>query len=449
MKKLLCLFIIWMAMPVFAQTDTLMASAFEPLEVSNVRLRLDEATGVSLVFNASPAVCEDLIVDVRIDGNFIDVDAFAPRTDSECNFIVPYEPVIALDNIETNQAYVLRLNDFNSTFFLPDSDNTGAVEAFLAIWGEDNLLVSFNRVAPILDDIFVTTMRGVTTIELDGNHADGCITDEYTRIYQDAVQNNLYHVESFRLMTEFVMCPAQLLPFHETLSVELSLDDIVEVDGRYFRVIDLFAEPVLADRATIDSVDILSTASGHIVAIEGLQVQDCGVDFTEHVSEREYISMIEIVAYVPLDATCSNDEVMYEASFTVENLPLVINGVAYDENGEIDPTASSQSFLPEEGNFMPVDTVIESVEVLVLESFPMQLQLEIAGYQPDGCEFPVIVEQRVEDNTVSLHIYRDVPSDVLCPMALVPYEETISIDGTFEGGTVTIEVNEFSTEIDL
>ena len=163
MKKLLCLLIICMTMPVFAQTDNPISSAFEPLEVSNVRLRLDEETGVSLVFNATPAVCEDLIVDIRIDGNFIDVDVFAPRTDSECNFIAPYEPIIPLDNIEANQAYVLRLNDFHSTFFLPDSDDTGAVEAFLTIWGQDNLLTSFEAIPPLLDDVFVTTMRGINS----------------------------------------------------------------------------------------------------------------------------------------------------------------------------------------------------------------------------------------------------------------------------------------------
>lgn len=449
MKKLLCLFIIWMAFPVVAQIDNPVSSAFQPLEISNVRLRLGEENGIALVFNASPAICEELLVDMRVDGNFIDIDVFAPMSDSECNFIAPYEPVIPLDNIETNQSYVLRLNDFNSTFFLPDSNDTTAVEPFLTIWGEDNLLISFNRVAPMLDDIFVTTIDDLTTIELNGNHADGCITDEYTRISQDAVQANLYHVESFRLMTEFVMCPAQLIPFNDVMSLELSTDDIIEIDGRYFSVTNLFADPVLQDRATINSVAILSTASGNIVVVEGLQGQDCGVEFTEYVAERDYISLIDIVAYVPLDADCTDDSVSYGENFTVANLPVVINGVAYDENGEIDPIISAQSFLPAEGNFMPVDTVIESVEVLVLESFPMQLQLEITGYQPDGCELPVIVEQSVEDNIVSLHIYRDVPLDTLCPMALVPFEETISIDGTFEGGTVTIEVNEFSTEIDL
>lgn len=448
MRKLLSLLIIWIAIPVFAQSPEPVAAAFQPLEVTNVRLRLSEDEGASLVFNASPAVCEDLLLDISIEGNFIDVEVFAPRSDAVCNFIAPYEPVIPLENLETGQAYVLFLNDFTSTFFVPDRDAQTTVEAFATVWGMDNLLVSFTPVAPILDDIFVTTMQDITTIELSGNHADGCITEEYTRIYQDDVQNNLYHVQTFRLLTEFVMCPAQLIPFHETISIELSPDDVVEVDGRYFRVSDRLSEPVLADRLTIDSVEILPTASSNIVAVSGTQTQDCGVDFTEYVSERDYISLIDIVAYVPLDSACTDNITLYETSFTVASLPIVINGVAYDENGEIDSITSAQSVLPER-NFMPVDTVIESVDILILESFPMQLSLEISGYQPDGCDFPVVVEQRVEENNVRLHIFRNVPPDTLCPMSLVPYEESILVDGSFEGGTVTIEVNEFSTEIDL
>ncbi len=449
MKKLLCFFILLLTVPIVAQTHDSIASAFQPLEVNNVRLRLSEDEGIALVFNASPAVCEDLLVDVSIEDNFIDVNVYAPRSDAECNFIAPYEPIIPLDNLETGQSYVLFLNDFNSTFFIPDPDTTDVVEAFATVWGEDNVLVSFNKVAPELDAVFVTTMRDITTIELAGNHADGCITEEYTRIYQDDVQENVYHVEAFRLLNEMVMCPAQLLPFHETINLELSPDDIVEIDGRYFRIDERLSESVLAHRATIDTVEILPTASSNIVAVSGTQTQDCGVDFTEHILERDFISIVEIVAYVPLDAICTDNITPYETSFTVANLPVVINGVAYDENGEIDPISSAQTVLPPEGNFMVVDTVIENVDVVVLESFPMQLQLEITGYQPDGCDFPVNVQQRVNNNAVTLHIFRNVPPDVLCPMALVPYEETIMVDGSFEGGTVTIEVNEFSTEIDL
>ena len=95
------------------------------------------------------------------------------------------------------------------------------------------------------------------------------------------------------------------------------------------------------------------------------------------------------------------------------------------------------------------DTIIHNVDVLVQESFPMQVQLEVTGEHPDGCELPVIIEQRREGNTVIVEIYREIPGDVFCPMMLQPYSETIQIDGNFEPGDYVFRVNDFTVEVTL
>ena len=86
-------------------------------------------------------------------------------------------------------------------------------------------------------------------------------------------------------------------------------------------------------------------------------------------------------------------------------------------------------------------TVIEKVDALILESFPAQISLHVTGYQPDGCTFPVQVEQTRDGNTVSVKIYRILPPDIMCTMQLVPYDENIKLDGSFESGDYTIDVN--------
>src|SRR5690606_979324 len=88
-------------------------------------------------------------------------------------------------------------------------------------------------------------------------------------------------------------------------------------------------------------------------------------------------------------------------------------------------------------------TTITNVDVIVMESFPMQVSLHITGEQPDGCDFPVIVEQVREGNTVTVSVYREVPLTVMCPMMLVPYDDTIRLDGTFEPGDYVFQVNDF------
>jgi hypothetical protein len=94
-------------------------------------------------------------------------------------------------------------------------------------------------------------------------------------------------------------------------------------------------------------------------------------------------------------------------------------------------------------------TIIDSVETIVMESYPYQITLHVTGYQPDGCTFPVQVEQSRQDNTVTVKIYRIVPTDVMCTMQLVPYDANIPLDGGFESGSWTIDVNGTVVNLDL
>jgi hypothetical protein len=94
-------------------------------------------------------------------------------------------------------------------------------------------------------------------------------------------------------------------------------------------------------------------------------------------------------------------------------------------------------------------TIIEQVEVQVLESMPPMIQLVVTGAQPDGCELPVVVEQEREGNAVRVQIYRDVPLAMTCPMGLIPYDATIALHGGFEPGTYQIDVNGFVVEVTI
>lgn len=86
-------------------------------------------------------------------------------------------------------------------------------------------------------------------------------------------------------------------------------------------------------------------------------------------------------------------------------------------------------------------TVVEQVETTVSASMPATITMQVRGYHPDGCKFPVQVQQTRAGNTVTVKIYRVVPVDVMCTMELNPYNETITLDGTFESGDYTVDVN--------
>ncbi len=94
-------------------------------------------------------------------------------------------------------------------------------------------------------------------------------------------------------------------------------------------------------------------------------------------------------------------------------------------------------------------THITDVEVIVMESYPMQVQLRIRGEHPDGCDLPVHVAQQRAGNIVVVEVYRDLPIDILCPMLLVVYEDTVMLADGFEPGEYTFIVNEYSVTREL
>jgi hypothetical protein len=85
--------------------------------------------------------------------------------------------------------------------------------------------------------------------------------------------------------------------------------------------------------------------------------------------------------------------------------------------------------------------IIEKVETAVSTSVPATITMHISGYHPDGCKFPVQVQQTRVDDKVSVKIYRIKPKNIMCTMELNPYNETITLEGTFDSGTYTIDVN--------
>lgn len=86
--------------------------------------------------------------------------------------------------------------------------------------------------------------------------------------------------------------------------------------------------------------------------------------------------------------------------------------------------------------------VIESASAIVRESFPAQVSIAVTGYAPDGCDFPMQIEQRRSGNAIQIDIYRIVPLAAMCPAMIVPFERTIDL-GTLEPGSYTVTINDF------
>ena len=93
---------------------------------------------------------------------------------------------------------------------------------------------------------------------------------------------------------------------------------------------------------------------------------------------------------------------------------------------------------------------VESIEILILESFPVQIHVVASGNHPDGCTSIDEISESRDGNTFLVTITTDRPAGEECTMALVPFEETIALNVLgLPAGVYTVDVNGISDTFDL
>ncbi len=93
---------------------------------------------------------------------------------------------------------------------------------------------------------------------------------------------------------------------------------------------------------------------------------------------------------------------------------------------------------------------VESIQIMTLESFPVQIRVVTEGYLPDGCtEIDEITAKR-EGNTFNVNISTRRPKDAICTEAIVPFSETIPLDvHGLKAGNYTVNVNGITGSFEL
>ncbi|NJD54234.1 MAG: hypothetical protein FIB07_15380 [Candidatus Methanoperedens sp.] len=133
---------------------------------------------------------------------------------------------------------------------------------------------------------------------------------------------------------------------------------------------------------------------------------------------------------------------------TVVNVTVQFDWV---ENGELKTTetllSGNESDSPDKennntGKFSYGNATVESIEIMVLESFPVQIKVNARGYLPDGCTRIDGITKEKKDNTFSVRIKTVRPVDTFCTQVIVPFQEAISLDVYgLKAGKYTVDVN--------
>ncbi|MCB8937462.1 MAG: hypothetical protein H6654_18505 [Ardenticatenaceae bacterium] len=116
-----------------------------------------------------------------------------------------------------------------------------------------------------------------------------------------------------------------------------------------------------------------------------------------------------------------------------------------DETETADSTPTSAANTPTAvSNDTPLqqEASVDSIEILILESFPVQVNVRARGDLPDGCTTIDNVTTTQQGTTFNINITTIRQTGELCTEALTPFEETISLEVLgLPAGTYAVNVN--------
>lgn len=108
-----------------------------------------------------------------------------------------------------------------------------------------------------------------------------------------------------------------------------------------------------------------------------------------------------------------------------------------------EPTATPEWDHPRVEELAP----IESIDILIRESFPPQYSLQITSGLPSGCAAFERTDVSREGNTFTVTVLNTMPapnSDVMCTMIYGYYDQAVTLEGIESGVEYTVNVNDQS-----
>jgi hypothetical protein len=156
-------------------------------------------------------------------------------------------------------------------------------------------------------------------------------------------------------------------------------------------------------------------------------------------------------AYPPGGDAPVSEEPAYPAPV---EMPVRQNGFPYPASGQ-EPLGNytDSAYLPQTadanlttGNAYPD---LQSSELLVLESLPVQINLVLRGELPTPChQLRIMLNPPDAQNRIEVQVYSVVDPDQMCIQVLEPFEATVSLS-SFSNGTYFVFVNgEYLGEFD-
>jgi hypothetical protein len=89
---------------------------------------------------------------------------------------------------------------------------------------------------------------------------------------------------------------------------------------------------------------------------------------------------------------------------------------------------------------------IDEVNILFMESYPVQVGVYIKGGLPDGCTTFRDLTTNRDNDTITIDVTIQKPGDAMCPAIYTWFEKNVNLGSDFTSGTTyTVKVNDVTT----
>jgi len=298
--------------------------------------------------------------------------------------------------------------------------------------------VSMRRALPQIDSLAFLNADDSRRLQIKGRFAENCAAPLQSRV--NAFPHNL-DIQLYRDIASAVVCDPLETPFEYDLPIERGADRsaVIINDQVWLAERDDYFEASLFP-AWLDQATLMPAEDGGLqLRLRGSQAVGCKLPelFTwRETGDGEFLGV-----YNAMDAAGVCPDALVEIDETVS---LPATEVPADTLLRVNDILISES---ERQNVSDIDKVMTNINRVAVTVAGQRISLAIEGEHPDGCDFPVIVDQTRQGNRVEVQVYREIPADVFCPMILQPYQGTMHLDGSFTAGEYTIQVNSHSQTV--
>ena len=195
----------------------------------------------------------------------------------------------------------------------------------------------------------------------------------------------------------------------------------------------------------IGEIEVLLAESHPVqvtIEVNGWLPDSCTTHHETHLTQEGNTITIQITTIRPKGFACATVATEYQERVSIGTLPagdyiVIVNNVEQEFRIE-EP--------PDGGGVNIANMPIAGIEVLLAESHPVQVTVEVNGWLPDSCTAHHETHLTQEGNTITIQITTARPKDFACATVATEYQERVSI-GTLPAGDYIVIVNDVEQEL--